>query len=200
MRFASLRNVVLLLAACVLSLGVARANDFNDVVFTNFDTGNSIIGSGTFSFDQTLGDGTYFLSSLTNVNFDFTFGSIAFNNSNIDTSDLDNVEVVIYDGGNNFYFNTDCSAGGGSTGCYEDPFGGTLGFVDTNSGLVLSTEPNWFGPLPLNLYEIFPSDGDGSTLAMGYYGTPAGLTPEPDTLLLLGSGLAGMLLRRLRRA
>jgi hypothetical protein len=198
MRLVSMRKVLLLLACCALSFGVARANDFNNVIFTDFSAGNSIIGSGTFSFDQTLGDGTYMLSSLTNVNFDFTVEGNLFNNGNIDPSDLANVEVVIDDNGNNFYFNTDCATGMNSTGCYEDGIGGTLGFYDSNSGNVLSTEPNWYGPLPLNEYEYGPLDG---SKFLGYYGTPAGLAPEPESLWLLGTGFFGlMMLRRFRRA
>lgn len=196
MRLDSLRTALLLLAGCVLSLGVARANDFNNVVFTDSSTGNSIIGSGTFSFDNTVGDGTYLLTNLTNYNFDFTVNGVNFTNSNLDTSDLANVEAVIYDNGNNFYFNTDCQAAPNGTGCYESTTGGTLGFF--NGTDYISTEPNYYGPTPLNVYEFGSPDNAQPTL--GYYGTPAGLTPEPESLWLLGTGLAAMLLLRFRRA
>lgn len=199
MRFTPLRSFVLILAGCALSLGIARADDFNNVIFTDSKTGGAVIGSGTFSFDGTFGDGTYLLSDLTNVNFDFTVDGIAFNNSNIDSSDLANVEVVIDDNGNNFYFNTDCATGPGpGSGCYEAGTGGTLGFIDTNSETILSTEPNWFGPLPLNLYEFGLAS---SPSVLGYYGTPAGLAPEPESLWLLGTGFIGLMsFRRFRRA
>jgi hypothetical protein len=135
------------------------------------------------------------LSSLTNVNFDFTVNGINFTDSDLDTSDLANVEVVLYGGATNFYFDTNCSGG---SGCYESVSSGTLGFIDPTTGDYVSTEPNFYGSTPLNLYEFYNSGEE--SYALGYYGTPAGLAPEPESLWLLGTGLAAMLVRRFRRA
>jgi hypothetical protein len=187
-----LRTLVLLWAGLAFSLGIARANDFN-VIFTDSLTDNSLVGSGTFDFDGNLGDGTYLLSSLTNVNFDFTVDGATFTNSDLDTSNLANIEVVIYEGGNNFYFDTDCF---NTPGCYSKEADAALDFVDQNFGYILATVPNDDQAPPLDFYGAL---GPGGVIE-GYYGTLAGLAPEPGTLLLLGTGLAGMLLRRSRRA
>ena len=71
MRCLSMRTILLLLVGCALSLGIARANSYT-VYFSDFYSGNSIVGTGTFSFNGTYGDGAYLLSSLTNYNIDFT--------------------------------------------------------------------------------------------------------------------------------
>lgn len=188
MRLISCRWIVLLLAGSVLSLGVARANDY-DVIFTNFDSGNSMTGSGTFSFNGDLGDGTYQLTSLPDYNFDFTVDGDTFTNSDLDTSNLANIDVVIYNGGGSFYFDTDCTSG---SDCYSSDFG-SLGFIDANNpDYFLTTEPNYYGNPPLDLYQAQGPSGD----SVGTYN----VAPEPESLLLLGTGLAGLLMRRFRRA
>lgn len=188
MRLASLRTIVLLSAVFASSLGLARANDYN-VYFTNLETGNSIAGTGTFSFDGSLGDGTYQLTSLPDYNIDFMVEGDTFNNSNIDTVNLSNVDVVIYDGGHNFYFDTSCFE---TANCYG-PFGGSLDFTDANNAnFDLTTEPNYAGNPPLDLYQANGPDGS----SFGVYAA----TPEPETLWLLGSGLAALMIRRFRRA
>ena len=190
MRLVSLRTIVLLLAGFTFSLGVARANDYN-FDLTNFETGNSIVGTGTFSFSSTVGDGTYLLTNLPSYYIDFAVEGDTFTNADIDNVNLSNVEVVVYNGGSNFYFDTNCFE---TAGCYG-PYGGSLDFTDTNnSGFMLTTEPNYAGNPPLDLYYATgPSGG-----SYGTYDAPA--VPEPETFWLLGTGLGAMMIRRFRRA
>lgn len=190
MRLASLRTIVLLSAGFALPLGIAQANEYN-VDFTNFETGNSIVGTGTFSFNNTLGDGTYLLTNLSNYSIDFVVDGDTFDNANIDNVNLSHVEVVIYNGGGNFYFDTNC--GFETPHCYG-PFGGSLDFTDANnSSFELTTEPNYAGNPPLD--EYFANGPSGNSF--GTYDSPV---PEPETLWLFGTGLAAMMIRRFRRA
>lgn len=194
MRIQAVRAISLLLLGFTLSIGMARANSFA-VLFSNSNAaGDPIVGTGTFSFSGAYGDGTYLFTSLTNPNINFTVDGYNFTNSSIDTANLSDVQVVIYDGGTNFYFDTSCSV----TGCYG-PNGGSLDFLNA-AGNVLSTEPSYAGPTPLNEYYATVA-ADAPDTSFGYYGTsipPS--TPEPSSLVLLGTGLAGILIRRFRHA
>jgi hypothetical protein len=191
MRFISLRTSLSVVIGAALSVGMARANDYTVDFTSGPAVGYPVVGTGTFSFDGSYGDGTYYLSSLTNYDIDFIIDGTTFTNSDIDTVNFADVEVVIYNGGTDFFFDTDCTSG---ATCYG-PYGGSLDF--TNGSYSLTTEPNYYGSTPLDLY--MAEGPDGSTF--GLYGTNLGsaATPEPETFLLLGTGLAGMLLRRFRR-
>lgn len=162
----------------VLLAGSAMANDYS-VVFTNNLDGSTIVGTGTFSFTDNVGDGSYYLDQLGGFSIDFTIGSATFTNAQINT-DLSHVLVNIYDNGTNFYFDSD--------GEYYGSHGGSLDF-DGLYDSYLTTQPNYIGEPPLDLYAA--SDGDNSYF--GYYGVNEWTsTPEPASMLLLGTGLLGV--------
>ena len=178
-------KVVVFGFGAAMSVLVSRAESFSVQFTDSFSPGGAIIGTGTLSFDGVYGDGTYLISSLTNFDVNFTIGGTTFTTANIDTSNQAYQEVVIYNGGTEFYFD---SAGSN----YGTTYSGSVDFTGPAS-YSLTTEPNGFGPTPLDLYHASTADGS-------YFGTYEEVTPEPTTLVLLGTGLAGMFVRRLRRA
>ena len=179
--------IVVGLLALLLAMP-AMANNYN-VVFTNGEDGGAIVGTGTFSFTDNVGDGSYYLNSLGGFSIDFNIGSTTYTNESIDTN-LSHVLVNIYGDGSEFYFDSD--------GEYYGPNGGSLDFAGVN-GSFLTTEPNYFGEegTPLDLYASLNGEGDEF---FGTYGVSNGTAaPEPASLVLLGSGLLFTLRRKLRR-
>lgn len=94
------------------------------------------------------------------------------------------------DGTGDFSFGINCpSCGNGPTG-----FGGAVSFTVNNATIADVTAPN-------NLGNIFVADvlaPNGNTGPVDVTGTPTS-TPEPTSLLLLGVGLAGGFVARLRK-
>jgi hypothetical protein len=185
----SYRNTILLSLLVAFST-VASANSYL-VNFDNSDSGGGpvmIVGTGTFTFDGTYGDGTYYLPTLPNYQINFSIGSSTFTNADIST-DVSHVQVVLYDGALQFYYDNDGTFG---------PHGGSLDF-DKADGSFLTTEPNYFGAPPLNLYQVTDSAGNF------YFGTYSALTgvPEPSyagVLLALGAVAVWPALRRKKAA
>jgi hypothetical protein len=97
---------LLLVVGSALSLGMARADNFG-LNFSNLlGPGDPIVGTGTFSFSENLGDGTYLLSSVTNVQFDFRIAAETFTTANVDTINAPYVKAVVDDNESSFYFDT----------------------------------------------------------------------------------------------
>lgn len=176
-RFAVFAAIIAIVWACQ---PVALADSFNVVFDDSIECPQcGVVGTGTFSFAQNLGDGTYSLTSLTGYNIDFAIAGTTFTNANISNPDLSAVLVVIHGGGTQFYFD--------NTGVFG-PFGGSLDFgTNFSNGPFLTTEPDYFGPPPLDLYQAKDNQGNF------YFGVYQSSTvPEPSSLLLFCAGLLGI--------
>ena len=169
------RSVSLACVAVLLFAAVASAGTFNVIFDNSLCCGPlAVVGTGTFSFTGSLGDGTYYLNTLPGYDINFMIGSSTFTNADINTPIAD-VLVVIYGGGAQFYFDND-----GAYGSH----GGSLDF-DKADGSFLTTEPGYFGTPPLDLYAA----GDSSESS--YFGTYS-QAPEPSyAAVLLVLGVAG---------
>lgn len=146
------------------------------------------VGTGTLSFDESLGDGSYALNSLTNLAFNFTVIGQSFTIADLFT-DINPVNLVIYNSGTDFYFDG---------GLNDGPLGGTLGFIK-GASVGADFEPNHggFAPAPFNLYGVF--DLGTSSIVFGTYGVVPSAAPEPSAVFLFAIGGLVMAARRFRR-
>lgn len=138
----------------------AKADNF----LLDFVVDSSLVGTGTFSYDGHLSDGTYLVDTLPGYTFNFTVGGDTFTNADISTP-ISAVEVVIYDCGSQLYFD--------NTGNFTGREGGSLDF--DRGPLYLSFEPSYIGPPPLDAFIALNSAG------IFYSGTYGTAVPEPDT-------------------
>lgn len=143
------------------------------------------VGTGTFSFDGSVADGTYSLLDLTNFDFSFSFGTDTFANSDIATP-LSEILVLISNSGQQANFSNINLFGSG-------PFIGSIDFLNlsNSSETRLSFEPpgllRFGGNLDLYFTDSF----------FGNYTAPAPATAIPTPALL--PGLIGMGVAALRQ-
>lgn len=97
---------------------------------------NNIVGTGTFSFDGDLGDGTFALADLPNYEFFFDFGGDTFTNADI-TTPLDELLAIISTSENDRFLKFS------NTGSVSGPFRGSIDFQNSanSSNTALSFQP-----------------------------------------------------------
>ncbi len=177
---------------CGLALVSGAASANAGMIFaTNFDntfdrTLNPLyVGSGVLSFDEMLADGTYLLSSLTNLAFSFTVGGETFTLADLSASTA-SLGLTVYQSGTDFYFDGPVAPTSFFFAAFE--------FTNSN-GAMIGFEPNDVGNIPpCNMYRAFtPTD-----MFLGTYGVNASV-PEPGTLTLCAFGGLGCVVAAWRR-
>jgi len=203
------KNILILIALCTLSLGVVKSSMATIVFYDNFDTENGGVGALNYTgFAQwSVSSGTVDL--IGNGFFDFYPGNGLYvdldgstNNAGVLLSNQVNLAAGLYD----FSF----MLGGNQRGAANDVVGVQIVMGDyseifniaSTQALTLYTrtvQAIMPGVLPINiLFANAGGDNIGAILDEVKIETRA--VPEPSTLLLLGSGLAGLgFWRRVKR-
>ncbi|MBD2694026.1 hypothetical protein [Anabaena catenula] len=146
-----------------------------------------IVGTGTFSFDGDLGDGTFALTFLPNYNFSFNFGGDTFTNGDI-VGDHDLVYAIISTSGSDRFVN------------FSD--------VNPNNPLILFTPEFRSLLLGGNLGNLYEYDGNPATgrLQGTFQGIASAATPVPfdipggATIPAVGSLFALALMRKAKKS
>ena len=191
-----MKKILLTLSAIALSIVPFKAHaltfDFNlDDTFDD-TVSEPFVGTGTFSFDGELEDGTYALESLDNFDFNFSFtNGSSFTNADILTP-IDEVLVIVST------TETERSVQFSNV----NPFGstellGSLDFANFDNQTFLSFEPPAIGG-DLNLYAANEISGTYNGVAVSdVTSEPPSATPTPvpefnSTGSLLGIGALGL--------
>ncbi|WP_224413059.1 PFE-CTERM domain-containing protein [Oscillatoria salina] len=176
-------------ALCLVSASLPAQAFSVTFSFDNTPSGaidSTIVGTGTFSYDGDLGNGTFGLTTLPNYSFNFNFGGTNFfDNADIATP-VANVLVQISESNGTRFVNFGGSGGG--------PNGGSIDFATSGNPNFnrLSFQPGFGG-----LY--FTDSGFGDYVAS----TPATAVPfefSPGLGLLFLGGLWAMNFFRMNKA
>ncbi len=165
--------------------GAANASTTFNFSFDNTTDGGVVpplVGSGTLSFDESLGSGTYALNTLTNLAF-----SVSFTDGKTfvlaDAEDpLSEVLAVITTIGSDLFL-----LFGNINGVSSGTINGSIDFI--NASGFLSFAPGSPGLAGMNIYV----ERSGVSPILGNYEAVGNSSvPEPATMLLLGLALIGL--------